>query len=124
MIISANLVNIFDKTVKHSDILIEGHLIKEIRIIGKENPEVNYILPGFVDAHVHVESSMLTPSQFARLAVVQGTVATVSDPHEIANVMGGEGFEYMIADEKRFPLNFCLGAPFCVPATFFETAGA
>lgn len=83
-----------------------------------------YLLPGFVDAHVHVESSMLVPSEFARLAVTHGTVATVSDPHEIANVLGVEGVEYMIANGKEVPFHFFFGAPSCVPATSFETAGA
>ena len=82
------------------------------------------IMPGFVDAHVHVESSMLTPSEFARAAVQHGTVATVSDPHEIANVLGVEGVEYMIDDGARVPFKFNFGAPSCVPATPFETAGA
>jgi adenine deaminase len=85
---------------------------------------VQYLLPGFTDAHVHIESSMLIPSQFARLAVVHGTVATVSDPHEIANVCGLEGIDYMIADSRRVPFKFNFGAPSCVPATSFETAGA
>lgn len=83
-----------------------------------------YILPGFVDAHVHVESAMLTPSEFARLAVVHGTVATVSDPHEIANVLGVQGVKYMLENGKTVPFKFCFGAPSCVPATIFETAGA
>jgi adenine deaminase len=82
------------------------------------------IMPGFVDAHVHVESSMLTPSEFARAAVQHGTVATVSDPHEIANVLGVEGVEYMIDDGARVPFKFNFGAPSSVPATPFETAGA
>lgn len=82
------------------------------------------ILPGFIDAHVHIESSMLVPSAFARLATRHGTVATVSDPHEIANVCGMEGVEYMIEDGKRVPFKFYFGAPSCVPATPFETAGA
>ena len=82
------------------------------------------ILPGFVDAHVHIESSMLIPSEFARLAVVHGTVATVSDPHEIGNVCGIEGVQYMIANGERVPFTFAFGAPSCVPATPFETAGA
>jgi adenine deaminase len=80
-------------------------------------------VPGFVDAHVHVESSMLIPSEFARLAVTHGTVATVSDPHEIANVLGVEGVEFMIANGKQTPFHFYFGAPSCVPATVFETAG-
>ena len=83
-----------------------------------------YILPGFIDAHVHIESSMLIPSEFARMAVVHGTVATVSDPHEIANVCGMEGVEFMIENGKKVPFKFNFGAPSCVPATIFETAGA
>ncbi len=83
-----------------------------------------YLLPGFIDAHVHVESSMLVPSEFARLAVLHGTVATISDPHEIANVLGEEGVEFMIANGKQVPFHFYFGAPSCVPATVFETAGA
>jgi adenine deaminase len=82
------------------------------------------ILPGLVDAHIHIESSMLPPSEFARLAVVHGTVATVSDPHEIANVLGMAGVAYMIADGRRTPFKFQFGAPSCVPATAWETAGA
>ncbi len=84
----------------------------------------DYILPGFIDSHVHIESSMLVPSEFARLAVVHGTVATVSDPHEIANVCGMEGVEFMIQNAKSVPFKFNFGAPSCVPATAFETAGA
>lgn len=82
------------------------------------------ILPGLIDSHIHIESSMLVPSEFARLAVRHGTVATVSDPHEIANVCGMEGVEYMIENGKKVPLKFYFGAPSCVPATRFETAGA
>ncbi|MEB2780177.1 adenine deaminase [Algoriphagus sp. C2-6-M1] len=87
------------------------------------DPSLPYLMPGFIDAHVHVESSMLVPSEFARLAVVHGTVATVSDPHEIANVCGMQGVEYMIANGKQVPFKFYFGAPSCVPATPFETAG-
>ncbi|HWR32947.1 MAG TPA: adenine deaminase [Chitinophagaceae bacterium] len=87
-------------------------------------PTPNYILPGFIDSHVHIESSMLVPSEFARLAVVHGTVATVSDPHEIANVCGMAGVEFMIENGKTVPFKFNFGAPSCVPATTFETAGA
>ena len=91
----------------------------------EEQPVGNthYIMPGFVDAHVHVESSMLVPSEFARLAVCHGTVATVSDPHEIANVLGAKGVRYMIENGKKVPFKFFFGAPSCVPATPFETAG-
>ncbi|MCK9400366.1 MAG: adenine deaminase [Bacteroidales bacterium] len=92
----------------------------------KEEPvkESVYILPGLIDAHIHIESSMLIPSEFARLAVIHGTVATVSDPHEIANVLGVEGIRFMIANGKKVPFKFYFGASSCVPATPFETAGA
>jgi len=83
-----------------------------------------FLLPGFIDAHVHIESSMLVPSEFARAAVVHGTVATVSDPHEIGNVLGVEGVKYMLENAASSPFKFYFGAPSCVPATTFETAGA
>ncbi len=86
--------------------------------------ERGYIAPGFVDAHIHIESSLLPPAEFARRAVVHGTVATVSDPHEIANVLGVVGVDYMVRDGRRTPFKFNFGAPSCVPATMFETAGA
>ena len=82
------------------------------------------MLPGFIDAHVHIESSMLVPSEFARQAVVHGTVSTVSDPHEIGNVLGVAGVEYMLENAAQVPFKFNFGAPSCVPATTFETAGA
>ncbi|MPR32835.1 adenine deaminase [Salmonirosea aquatica] len=122
--LEANLLNIFDRTIREARLEIENGRISNTLVLGKENPALPYLLPGFVDAHVHIESSMLTPSQFARLAVVHGTVATVSDPHEIGNVLGIEGVEYMIEDGRRVPFKFCFGAPSCVPATPFETAGA
>lgn len=102
------------------------HAIEKINLPADNNLQENslpYILPGFIDAHVHIESSMLIPSQFARLAVVHGTVATISDPHEIANVCGMDGITYMIEDGKKVPFHFYFGAPSCVPATIFETAG-
>ena len=99
--------------------------IQDIREIKPEELEQEGILmPGFVDSHVHIESSMLVPAEFARLAVVHGTVATVSDPHEIANVCGVEGVLFMIENGNTVPFKFNFGAPSCVPATFFETAGA
>src|SRR5215210_3707726 len=84
---------------------------------------LQFILPGFIDSHVHIESSMLVPSEFARLAVVHGTVSTISDPHEIANVCGAAGVEYMIDNAANVNFKFYFGAPSCVPATIFETAG-
>ncbi|HAG16885.1 MAG TPA: adenine deaminase [Bacteroidales bacterium] len=92
-----------------------------------ENPsisETNYILPGLIDSHIHIESSMLIPSEFARLASIHGTVATVSDPHEIANVLGIDGVKFMIENGKKVPFKFFFGAPSCVPATPFESSGA
>jgi adenine deaminase len=120
----ANIVDIIQKVIYEAELSIENSLIKDVAKLGPENPALHYVMPGFVDAHVHIESSMLTPSQFARLAVVHGTVATVSDPHEIANVLGVSGVEFMIEDGNRVPFKFCFGAPSCVPATVFETAGA
>ncbi len=101
---------------------IEGGKIAAVRPVSV--PAGPYLLPGFVDAHVHIESSLLTPAQFARLAVVHGTVATVSDPHEIGNVLGTEGVRYMLQNGRNVPFKFYFGAPSCVPATTFETAGA
>lgn len=124
MHLTANLLNVFDHVIAYAEIEIEDKRIVNVTILGAEKVGAPYIMPGFVDAHVHIESSMLTPAQFARLAVVHGTVATVSDPHEIGNVLGVKGVEYMIEDGKRVPFKFCFGAPSCVPATTFETAGA
>lgn len=120
----ANILNLFDRTIREARLEIQNGRVARVADLGPENSDLPYVLPGFVDAHVHIESSMLTPSQFARLAVVHGTVATVSDPHEIGNVLGVEGVEYMIRDSRRVPFKFCFGAPSCVPATPFETAGA
>ena len=93
------------------------------KIVEQSVDNTRYIMPGFVDAHVHIESSMLVPSEFARLATCHGTVATVSDPHEIANVLGKEGVRYMIENGKKVPFKFFFGAPSCVPSTAFETSG-
>ncbi|MDB5242850.1 MAG: adenosine deaminase [Spirosoma sp.] len=121
---TANILNLFDKTITYGTLTVNNGRIARIEHIGPEQPDQPYILPGFVDAHVHIESSLLTPPQFARLAVVHGTVATVSDPHEIGNVLGVPGVDYMIEEGKRVPFKFMFGAPSCVPATTFETAGA
>ncbi|GGF19238.1 adenine deaminase [Echinicola rosea] len=119
--IKGQLVNIMEQSISPSEITIKDGKISSITPIDSA-PE-HYLMPGFIDAHVHVESSMLIPSEFARLAVVHGTVATVSDPHEIANVCGKEGVDYMIENGKKVNFNFYFGAPSCVPATPFETAG-
>jgi adenine deaminase len=122
--ISANYVNIFDNSISYATVTIENGRIQHVDFLGEEKTGEQYIVPPFIDAHIHIESSMLTPAQFARMAVVHGTVGTVSDPHEIANVLGIDGVRYMIEDGKRVPFKFCFGAPSCVPATTFETAGA
>ena len=123
--IEGNLINIQKKEINHAEFFISGNKIQSIKIISNNiNKGLPYILPGFIDSHVHIESSMLIPSEFARLAVVHGTVATVSDPHEIANVCGMRGVEYMIDNGKEINFKFYFGAPSCVPATDFETAGA
>lgn len=122
--LTANILNVFDQTIFYGSLTTENGRIARIDRISPERPGEPFVLPGFVDAHVHVESSLLTPPQFARLAVVHGTVATVSDPHEIGNVLGVRGVEYMIEEGKRVPFKFMFGAPSCVPATTFETAGA
>lgn len=122
MVIQGNIVDIFKRRIFRGEIEISKGVIKSIRESEHENK--TFILPGFVDAHIHVESSMLVPSEFAKIAVTHGTVATVSDPHEIANVLGVKGVEFMIKNGKKVPLKFNFGAPSCVPATSFETAGA
>ncbi len=122
MVITGNVIDLHKKRIFHGQVIVEGTLIKAVEELPGRSQR--YILPGFVDAHVHIESSMLVPSEFARLAVRHGTVATVSDPHEIANVLGTAGVEYMIDNGRRVPFRFNFGAPSCVPATAFETAGA
>lgn len=83
----------------------------------------SFILPGFIDAHVHIESSMLSPGRFAQAAVAHGTTAVLSDPHEIANVLGSEGIAFMLEDSRKVPFHFFFGVPSCVPATSFESSG-
>ena len=120
--IEGQLVDIHEDRIYPARLEIEsGHITDIIQL---QNAENQFLLPGLVDAHVHVESSMLPPAEFARMAVVHGTVATVSDPHEIANVLGKAGVDYMLDDAKGVPFKFCFGAPSCVPATGFENAGA
>ncbi|MFT4754443.1 MAG: adenine deaminase, partial [Salibacteraceae bacterium] len=120
-IVKAYVVDILDKDIYAASITVTGNKISAIE---KINEELNsFVMPGFIDAHIHIESSMLVPTEFARLAVTHGTVATVSDPHEIANVLGIDGVKYMIEDGKKVPFHFFFGASPCVPATPFETAG-
>ena len=122
MEIKANFIDILKREIYPAVVTIEKGKI--ISVLKTEEQVLNYILPGFIDAHVHIESAMLVPTEFAKKAVIHGTVATVSDPHEIANVLGNDGVYYMLDNAKKSPLKFNFGAPSCVPATIFETAGA
>ena len=119
--IGGQIVDLVNSRIFSGVVVVENGKITKIEEQTVGNTQ--YIMPGFVDAHVHVESSMLVPSEFARLAVCHGTVATVSDPHEIANVLGIKGVKYMIENGKKVPFKFFFGAPSCVPATTFETTG-
>ena len=120
--VSGNIVDIVKREIYQGTINVENGKINKINR-GKVEDD-RYILPGLIDSHIHIESSMLIPSEFARLAVRHGTVASVSDPHEIANVLGMEGIRFMINNGKKVPFKFYFGASSCVPATQFETSGA
>ncbi len=118
----ANVVDILQKKVFPAAVTVDDGRITSIT--PEPGPFETFLMPGFVDAHIHIESAMLTPCQFARAAVVHGTVATISDPHEIANVLGLAGVHFMLDNAEHTPLKIMFGAPSCVPATTFETAGA
>ncbi|MFA8300642.1 MAG: adenine deaminase [Hyphomicrobiales bacterium] len=120
--VEGQIVDIIGNKVFGGQVLIKDGKIDSI--IEKEVSSSHYIIPGFIDSHIHIESSMLVPSEFARVAVTHGTVATVSDPHEIANVLGVKGIEFMIDNGREVPFKFYFGAPSCVPATDFESSGA
>ncbi len=122
--VKGNIVDILSKKIYQGRVFVENGKIKSVEKLSEGQLVSNFIIPGFIDAHVHIESSMLVPSEFAKLAVVHGTVATISDPHEIANVCGLQGVEFMIGNGKTVPFKFHFGTPSCVPATIFETAGA
>lgn len=122
--VEGNIINITKRNIFFGEVEIEDGKIKSISKISEQKEGVHFISPGFIDSHVHIESSMLIPSEFARLAVVHGTISTISDPHEIANVCGMKGVEFMIENGNTVPFKFNFGAPSCVPATIFETAGA
>lgn len=121
--ISGHIVDIHSRRIFDGEVVVREGTIAEIRPIEGPVPD-QYILPGFIDAHIHIESSMMVPAEFARMAVRHGTVATVSDPHEIGNVLGIAGVEYMVDNGNKVPFHFYFGAPSCVPATSYETAGA
>ncbi len=122
MQIQGQIVDIQNRCIYAGEITFENGKITSI--IEKNHDVQHFIMPGFIDSHIHIESSMLVPSEFAKIAVLHGTVATISDPHEIANVLGTAGVYYMIENGKKVPLKFHFGAPSCVPATIFESAGA
>ncbi len=119
---TGKIVDIFNEDIFNAEILVEDGIITSINKVTAE--EGSFILPGLVDSHIHIESSMLTPQNFGRIALSHGTIAVVSDPHEIANVLGLEGIKYMIENAKGSGMRFFFGAPSCVPATGFETSGA
>lgn len=121
--ISGRIVDLEGRRIYPGLITIANGRISSIKQTDQV-PEDTYIMPGFIDAHIHIESSMLIPSEFARMASVHGTVATVSDPHEIANILGLKGVRYMVDNGRQVPFHFFFGAPSCVPATSFETSGA
>ena len=120
--LSGNIVDVLHRTIFSGTIHITDGRIQTI--VRDQGQYSKYILPGFIDAHVHIESSMLVPTEFARLATVHGTVATVSNSHEIANVLGLAGVEFMVDNAAQTPLKIAFGFPACVPATELETAGA
>ncbi len=120
--IRGNVVNPFTEEIYPAEINMQDGVIECVKQI--EGNFNQYVLPGFIDAHIHIESSMLTPSRFAEAVVPHGTTSVVSDPHEIANVLGIDGIKYMIKDASLVPLNVFFTAPSCVPATPFETSGA
>jgi len=120
--IKGNIVDVQSKEIYSGTLRIKNGVITDI--IKDNNEYKNYLIPGFIDAHVHIESSMLTPSEFARVAAIHGTVAVVADPHEIANVLGIDGVYYMLNNALKVPFKFYFGAPSCVPSSPFETSGA
>ncbi|MCF8129984.1 MAG: adenine deaminase [Deltaproteobacteria bacterium] len=119
---SGNIVDVVNGAVFPGTLEVENGKIRDI--LRDNRTYAHFITPGFIDAHVHIESAMMPPSEFARIAVSHGTVAAVCDPHEIANVLGIEGVRYMLENAAGVPMKFYFSAPSCVPATPFETSGA
>lgn len=115
-------MDLHERRIVPATIRVRNGVIEQIRKDSAPGA-AGYLMPGFIDAHVHVESAMIAPSEFARAAVLHGTVGTVSDPHEIANVLGMAGVKYMVRNGQSVPFHFFFGAPSCVPATAFETSG-
>lgn len=122
--IRANYVDIVKRQIYTADVAF-GKKIQDIKIVSPEPTDgLPYLTPGLIDAHVHIESSMLTPQRFAEMVMPHGTVGVVCDPHEIANVLGERGVRYMMDDADKSPLHFYFAMPSCVPATPFESNGA
>lgn len=124
MKLQGNIVDLLDSRIYFGELTVEEKKIIGLVELGVERLGSPYLCPGFIDSHVHIESSMVSPSRFSLEAVKHGTVAVVSDPHEIANVLGVAGVDFMIEDSKKGAMKFFFGAPSCVPATFFESSGA
>lgn len=122
-IITGNIIDIHNREVFYGVIKMDDLMIESIERIGNERKDDIYIAPGLIDSHVHIESSMLVPSVFSEMVIPCGTIGVVCDPHEIANVMGVDGVEYMMKDAKKTPLKFYFGIPSCVPATNLESNG-
>ena len=124
--ISGNIVDVVKREIYQGTVYVKNGRIDKVTKLKTQNSKPktqSYIFPGLIDAHIHIESSMVIPSEFARAAVIHGTVAVVTDPHEIANVLGIEGVNYMIENGRKVNFKFYFGAPSCVPATDFETSG-
>ena len=121
--VSGNIVDIINQRIYKGTIYVNGEGIIE-RIEEREVPQANFILPPFIDSHIHIESTMTVPSEYARIAVKHGVIAAICDPHEIANVTGVSGIQFMIENGKKTPFKFYFGAPSCVPAAPYETSGA
>jgi len=120
-----HIVDVIGRRIFDGEVTVEDKVVKNIRACEVPADCKDYIMPGFIDSHVHIESSMMLPSEFARLAVEQGTIGIVTDPHEIANVLGEEGIDFMVRSSHQIKFNFCFGAPSCVPScgTDIETSG-
>ena len=128
MTFTAYILDVLTSSAYPARITIEDGIFKHIvPIMNSDEIELDVeglMLPGFIDSHIHIESSTLTPAQFAKVAVMHGTTSVIADPHEIANVAGIEGIEFMIENASHVPFNFYFSAPSCVPSTPFETSGA
>lgn len=123
-VIKSNLIDLDRRCIYAASVRWNEGRITSVAVLGPADPTLDYLLPGLVDAHLHIESTMLPPAEFGRMAARHGTVAAVTDPHEIANILGLEGVHYMAEDARHSPIRLFCGAPACVPATQYETAGA